>query len=142
MPYAECWKKLLDIEGQTIIDGINSLTKGTPKLSIANRAVAANTNFIETAGTAGLVNLKPDKTPCLFRIYIALSVSGIFSIIRQIQGSPITTVQENMNQGVALTAAAGYMFDILVDDGERIDFQTTVAATILKMSVVEKDDVK
>jgi hypothetical protein len=47
-----------------------------------------------------------------------------------------------MNQGVALTAGAGYMFDVLVDQGERMDFQTSVTGVISKLSVVEKDDAK
>jgi hypothetical protein len=79
------------------------------------------------------------RGPCIFRIYVALSVSAVFSVQRQTSGAFVT---ENMNQGSALAANAGYMFDVLVDVGEKIDFQSTVTGTVLKLSVVEKDDAK
>lgn len=134
MPNAPCWKKLLEY----IADRIISLQKPIPKVSIYNTPVGANTNFIAPP-QAQITPLIATNAPCIFRIYVALSVSGVFSVIRQSSSASTT---ENMNQGVALTANAGYMFDILVDQSERIDFQTTVAATILKFSVVEKDDAK
>lgn len=138
MPYAKCWKKLFDLEIQKILDRPN-IQVPIPLLSITNQAILANTMIVAPDLTKQTV-LKPKKSPCIFRIYVCLSVAGIFSVQRY---DPSRTIAvENMNQGVALTANAGYMFDVLVDQGEGIDFQTTVGATILKLSVVEKDDAK
>jgi hypothetical protein len=133
MPNAPCWKKLLDLE----VEALNAVVRPIAKANMVNQAVTANTNLI--AATANQQSLSPTKGPCIFRIYVALSVSGIFSVQRQNQGPAVT---ENLNQGVALTAAAAYMFDILVDQGEKIDFQTTVSGIVLKLCVVEKDDAK
>lgn len=139
MPYAPCWKRLLDLEIQRILDALpTSIEKPISRMIIFNKAVTANVNFL---GTVAGNKLKALNAPCIFRIYIALSVSGVFSVQRTSPTSS-TAVVENMNQGVALTANAGYMFDILVDEGDSIDFQTTVSATLLKLSVVEKDDAK
>jgi len=138
MPYARCWKKLFDLEIQKLLDAVNIQTP-VPLLSVTNQAIALNTMFIATDLTKQ-TPLKPKKAPCIFRVYVCLSVAGIFSVQRYAPDKQISV--ENMNQGIALTANAGYMFDVLVDQGEGIDFQTTVAATILKLSVVEKDDAK
>lgn len=135
MPYARCWKKLFDLEIQKVLDA----QAPVPLLSITNQAIGANTFFIATDLTLQ-TPLKPKKAPCIFRVYVCLSVAGILSVQRYAPDKTIAV--ENMNQGVALTASAGYMFDVLVDQGEGIDFKTTVAATILKLSVVEKDNVQ
>jgi hypothetical protein len=133
MPNAPCWKKLLDLEAESI----NALVRPIPKISIASGSATANTNIISNGTTS--FPLVPRKAPCIFRIYVVLGTSGIFSVQRY-NGAAATT--ENLNQGVALTANAGYMFDILVDQGEKIDFQTTATGTVIKLSVVEKDDAK
>jgi hypothetical protein len=134
MPYAPCWKKLLDLEIQKIID------LETPKSIVSVVAVnaTANTNIVAVDPTK-TTPLTAKKPPCIWRIYIVLATSGVFSVIRQVGG---TTNTELMNQGTALTAGAGYMFDILVDQGEKIDFQTSVTGVVSKLSVVEKDDAK
>lgn len=137
MPNAKCWKKLGDLLIKKILDAQVDIP--VPMLSITNQSIGANTMFIATDLTKQ-TPLIPKKTPCIFRIYVCLDTAGIFSIQRY---DPSRTISiENMNSGTALTASAGYMFDVLVDQGEKIDFQTTVAAKILKLSVVEKDDVK
>lgn len=139
MPYAPCWKRLFDLEIQKILDILPSnIEKPISRMIIFNQAVTANTNFL---GTVAGNKLKALNAPCIFRINIVLSTSGVFSVQRTMPTSS-TAVVGNLNQGVALAANAEYMFDILVDEGESIDFQTTVSATILKLSVVEKDDVK
>jgi hypothetical protein len=138
MPFAKCWKKLFDLEIQKVLDAVN-IQAPVPQLSITNQDIGANTFFIATDLTKQ-TPLKPKKPACIFRIYVCLDTAGIFSVQRYAPDKTISV--ENMNQGVALTASAGYMFDILVDQGEGIDFKTTVAAKILKMSVVEKDDAK
>lgn len=102
--------------------------------TIFNQAIGANINFFGSVSHP----LRALKAPCMFRINVALSGAGIFSVQRTIAGK---TVAGNLNLGTALVANAEYIFDIIVEAGEEIDFQTTGACTILKMSVVEKDDV-
>jgi hypothetical protein len=129
MANAKCWKKLLDLEFAKLMP--------IGKAALANVQITLNVNIISVANPAAL--LAPTNAPCIFRVYVALGTSGIFSVQRTMSG---TTVTENLNQGVALTANAAYMFDILVDQGEKIDFQSTATGTLLKLSVVEKDDAK
>ena len=102
------------------------------KGSIFNEAIGANANFFAA-------DLAPTSTPTLFRIYVCLSVAGVFNVQRTNGG---VTVTENLNAVNELVANAAYMFDILVDAGDTINLQTTVAATIIKCSVVEKDNVE
>ena len=134
MPNAACWKKLLV---DMVAEAINAQVRPVPKISIVSGTATANTNIISNGTTA--FPLTPSKAPCIFRIYVCLVTSGVFSVQRYMSAAAVT---ETLNQGVALTAGAGYMFDILVDQGEKIDFQTTVTSVITKLSVVEKDDAK
>jgi hypothetical protein len=97
--------------------------------NIFDTAVAANTNFLSTAIT-------PNNTPCTLRVYVCLSASGVFSVQRT---KASTTVAEMLNGGVPLVANDSYTFDVPVDASETINFQTSIAATILKLNVVEKD---
>jgi hypothetical protein len=101
----------------------------TSKATVFNTAVLANTNFLGSAIT-------PTTTPCILRIYICLNTAGVFSVQRT---KTAVTIAEQLNSGTALNANAAYMFDILADSGETLNFQTTVAATILKFSVHEID---
>jgi hypothetical protein len=135
MPFAPCWKKLFDMELGPITD-LLTLTKPIPKLNLTNYGATANTNIVSTDTSQGL---KAKNPPCLFRIYVVFGTSGVFSVQRTAGNA---TQTENLNQGVALTANAAYMFDILAETQENIDFQTTVTGTILKLLVVEKGDVK
>jgi len=134
MPNAKCWRKLLDLEIKKILD----LEAPIPIVSLVATNATANTNIVcvDPTKTTPLTAKHP---PCIWRIYVVLATSGVFSVIRQVGGTLNT---ELMNQGVALTAGAGYMFDVLVDQGERMDFQTSVTGVISKLSVVEKDDAK
>jgi len=111
--------------GITILDKALPIAKG----SIYNTVIAANTDFFTT-------DISPSNTPTLFLIYVCLSVAGIFSVQRKVGA---VTVVENLNAGNPLIAGAGYGFEILVDAGEEINFRSTLAGTINKLSVVEKD---
>ena len=83
-------------------------------------------------------DIAPTNTPARFRIYVAFNAAGIFSVQRR-QGG--VTVAEQMNAiGNAvqpLVANCGYMFEILVDAGDTINFQHSVGATVLKLIVME-----
>ena len=135
-------QKFIDSEVQKLLTMVQGTPAPKPIFDIFNQAIGANTNFVVSSvviqGGGLTPALKASQTPCLFRIYVVLSVAGVFSVQRTRGG---TLVVEYMNGGVALAANSAYIFDILVDSSDLIDFQTTVAATILKFSVVEKDDV-
>lgn len=106
-----------------ILAALTPLAKG----SIFNTAIVATTDFFAA-------NLIPTNSPCLFRIYVALSVVGIVTVRRTLGG---VTVSEQLNSGNPVSANSAYGFDILVDVGETINLQTSVATTILKCNVVE-----
>jgi len=97
------------------------------KASLFNTSVAANTNIFPSA-------LTPTYSPATFRIYCCFNASGVLSVQRT---SGATTVAEQLNGGAALNANASYMFDILVESGESINLQYSVAATALSLKVVE-----
>ena len=97
---------------------------------IFNTAIAPNTDFFPAPG------ITPTNTPTLYKIYVCLSAAGIFRV-RRTRG--INTVNENLNSGKTLTANAGYGFEILVNAGDTINFQTDVACNIVGCIVVEKD---
>ncbi len=40
-------------------------------------------------------------------------------------------IAEQQNQGISLSANTAYVFDVFVEGEEKIDFQTSVAGTIL-----------
>jgi len=48
-----------------------------------------------------------------------------------------TTISETLNGGNALSANAAYIFDIIVESGETINLQYSVAATALVLKVIE-----
>jgi hypothetical protein len=135
MPYAACWKKLLDL----IAAEINAQVKPIAKINIVNQAATGGQNIITGTSTT-IAPLQPTNAPCIFRVYVVLGTSGVFSVQRRVGGGGFLT--ENLNAGIALTAAAAYMFDVLVDSNEFIDFQTSVSGQVLKLCVVEKDDAK
>ena len=78
-----------------LIGLLSPISKGT----IFNTPIAANTNFFA-------VNLIPTSTPTLFRIYVCLSLGGVFNVQRR---NGLVTLTENLNSGNALTANAAYM---------------------------------
>jgi hypothetical protein len=103
--------------------------KATPVLkgSVFNTPVSANTNIFAS-------DLTPTNSPTAFRIYACFSAAGVLSVVRTKAG---TTVREQMNAGNALNANAAYVFDIVVESGESINLQYSVAATALVLKVVE-----
>jgi len=104
-------------------DKLTPILKG----SVFNTSVSANTNIFTT-------DLTPTNSPTTFRIYCCFNASGVLSVKRT---SGATTVAEQLNGGAALNANAAYMFDILVESGESINLQYSVAATALCLKVVE-----
>jgi hypothetical protein len=67
-------------------------------------------------------NLEPINKPCLFRIQLALSGASIFkAVIKQGLNESVYS----FNSGVALIANSLYIFDLLVHEGDEINFQTS-----------------
>ncbi|MEM1551571.1 MAG: hypothetical protein QXH03_02740 [Candidatus Bathyarchaeia archaeon] len=122
--------------GERLLEGVNveiskiqEVTPLTPtsKGSIFNTSVTANTDIFASP-------LKPQKTPCLFRIYVCFDTAGVLTV-RRTKGD--VTVNEKLKEGTNLVAGAAYIFDIIVDADEAINLQYSVNATALKISVVE-----
>ena len=97
------------------------------KASIFNTSIAANTNIFSS-------NLTPSHSPTLLRIYVCFNASGVLTVRRTRGG---TTVSEILNAGNNLNANCAYMFDVIVESGDSINLQYSVAATAICIRVVE-----
>jgi len=65
----------------------------------------------------------PTNSPSYLRIYVCMSVAGIFRITRTVG---VNTVIENMREGAPLVAGAGYMFTIPWRTTQSINFRYSV----------------
>lgn len=90
-------------------------------------SVTADTNILSSA-------LAPSNPPCLFRIMVCLDTAGVFSAMVTKDGS---TQQLKFNSASNLTADAVYIFDILVHDGDTVNFQHSATATLKVLRVQE-----
>jgi hypothetical protein len=116
-------KDSIDVKLSTVRDLFRPILKG----SLFNAPVSANANIFAS-------DLAPTYSPTAFRIYACFDASGVLSLVRTRAGTAVT---EQLNSGSALTANAAYMFDVMVEDGETINLQYSVAATALVLKVVE-----
>jgi hypothetical protein len=93
-----------------------------------NDALTLNTDWF-------LADISPTNTPCLFRTMVMLATSGVFSAIL-INATVHKTLK--LNGAVALVANAAYIFDILVKDGDTVNFQTSASGqgTIRVLEIV------
>jgi hypothetical protein len=106
---------------------ISDLFRPILKGSVFNTLVTANTNIFAS-------DLSPTNNPTTFRIYACFDTSGILTVRRTKAG---ITVSEQLNDGSALVANGAYMFDIIVESGETINFQYSVDATVIVFKVIE-----
>jgi hypothetical protein len=83
-------------------------------------AESADTDMLEK-------DVEPSHFPCLFRVMVMLETSGVFSIIITRDG---TAKAVKANSGTALTADCGYTFDVLVHEGDSVNFQTDTAGDV------------
>jgi len=104
-----------------------SLFRPTVKASLISTSISANTNILSNSVT-------PSYNPSVLRIQASFSASGVLSVVRT-KGS--TTVTEVLNGGNALSASAVYIFDVVVEGNESINLQYSVAATLLRLLIVE-----
>lgn len=94
---------------------------------------AANNDLIGT-------DIVPTTSPSYIRIYTVMSVSGVLNVMRTVGGNTIT---EQLNNGIALTADAAYMFAIPWRTGDSINVQYTVTAgNTLILDIVEAQGVE
>jgi len=120
---------LIDSKHRLYVTDDQLLARLTPvvKASIFNTSVSANTNIFSN-------NLTPTNSPTVFRIYATFSAAGTLTVKRT---KSATTISETLNGGNALSANAAYIFDIIVESGETINLQYSVAATALVLKVIE-----
>ena len=112
---------------RALAEKLSALFKPILKGSVFNTAVTANTNIFTS-------DLSPTNSPTTFRIYACFNTSGILTVRRTKSGM---TVSEQLNDGSALAANGVYMFDIIVESGETINFQYSVNATATALKVLE-----
>jgi len=98
------------------------------KVRLFRHGVVAATNFL-----AAEVNTTMTY-PTLWRIYCCFTTGGILTLHRRMGGFTRT---EAMNANVALTAGAAYMFDVLIQSNEQIQFQYSVNGVADVFKVVE-----
>ena len=103
------------------------------RASLFNTTITDSTNILQN-------DIEPSTNPCIFRIYISVGSSGVLKVLRT---SGAITIQEDLNEGVALTANSAYIFDIIVDKTESInlmyyiDGTGSTTATLLRLIIVE-----
>ena len=97
------------------------------KAHIHNVAVLANTDFLDA-------DITPADPVVLFRIQVQLDTAAVFSAMVS-DGSTEKTLQ--MNGGAQLAAGALYVFDLLVDEDDVVNFQADQDANIDKFIVHE-----
>ncbi|MHC1628914.1 MAG: hypothetical protein ACXQTI_08805 [Candidatus Nezhaarchaeales archaeon] len=113
--------------GQIPIYLFKDILLGMSRARIFNESVNANENILSS-------DIKPTRTPAIFRIYCCFNASGVLSVKRTKNG---VTVTESLNGGNSLNANSAYAFDIIVDEGESINLQYSVSCTCLKLSIIE-----
>jgi hypothetical protein len=95
---------------------------------------AAGTNIL--VGTSLLTDdIVPVLDPGLLRIYVCISVEGVFSVYRTVGAVSVT---ENLNSGNPLTAGAAYMFSVPWRAGESINFRYSAAGGIINKLQVDE----
>ena len=97
------------------------------KAHIHDDAIVANTDFLDA-------DITPSDPPCLFRIQVQLDTAAVFSAMVS-DGATEKTLQ--MNGGSQLAAGALYVFDLLVNEDDVVNFQADQNANIDKFIVHE-----
>jgi len=113
-----------------------SVIKGNfiTKARIFNTALpAANTDLLGS-------DITPTNSPSYIRIYAVFAVAGILNVMRDVGG---TTVTEQLNSGVALTANAAYMFTVPWRTGDSINIQySETGGNTLTLDIIEVQGVE
>lgn len=96
------------------------------KAHIHDTAKNANTDFLAA-------DITPSDPPCLFRIQIQVDTAAVFSA----KVNNTTEVSLEFNAGVQLDAGSLYVFDMLVQEDDEINFQVDQDVNIDKFVVHE-----
>lgn len=122
-----------DASGTVFIASDLSYVKES-KINLFNTTITDSQPILAT-------DLMASNPPSLFRIYVVISTACTFEVIRKV-GTDV--VYETLNSGAQLNPNCAYLFDVIVDSGESINFRAiidntgTTTATLFKLSVVEK----
>jgi len=76
----------------------------------------------------------PLNTPCLFRVAVGFNAAGVFSVTITRAGN---TQVQHLNHGVVLTADCLFLFDVLVHNGDTINYRYSVNATLQTLRLQE-----
>ncbi len=104
-----------------------SVEGGVLKDSKFNENVSASIDIFSTA-------ISPTYPATVFRVYACFDASGVLSV-RRTYGD--NTVAEKLNAGANLSADCGYVFDVLVLEGQTINLRYSAAATASALIVSE-----
>jgi hypothetical protein len=109
------------------------IIKQVDPMTPQSRGVIHNTAYVAPADFLGAA-IAPMISPSLFRCQGAFSVAGVLygRITRA-----ANTQQVEFNHGVVLPANALFEFDMLVEDGDTINYRYSVNCTILTFKVLE-----
>lgn len=106
-----------------------------------NKAVKKNENILEkdivmpsAATPVGVAMLV--KVSCSFNVSVP-SGKAMISLVRKYKDA---TIYPKLNEGKQMDSDTAYIFDLIVDEGESINFRLSEDGTILKLSVSESKD--
>lgn len=101
------------------------------KSTVNKTQIAADTHFLDT-------DIEPTNPPTFLRTTVALSQQGVFSVVYNYSGGSQTV---KLNSGGSLVANSLYEFDIPVNVGDKLNYQTSVAGTIKLFRIQESPEV-
>jgi|GEM_PF-6336985 len=99
------------------------------KASLHNEAVVADSDMLSSPA-------EPERTPCLFRVMACFTAAGALSAVVT-NGGDSQVVK--LNSGNDLAASALYIFDLLLDEGDSVNFRYSINATLKVLRVQEID---
>ncbi len=100
------------------------------KAHVHNTAVLANIDFLAA-------NITPADPVVLFRVMVQLDTAVVFSAMVTNAAGGAGEMTLEFNAGAQLTAGVLYIFDLLVQDGDSVNFQCDQNANIDKFLVHE-----
>lgn len=99
------------------------------RASLHDEAIAADSDILSSPA-------EPERTPCLFRVMACFDAAGALSAVVT-NGGDSQIVK--LNSGNDLTASGLYIFDLLLDDGDSVNFRYSVTTTLKVLRLQEID---
>lgn len=100
------------------------------KAHVHNEAITANNDILAA-------NITPSDAHVLFRIMAQVDTAGVLSAMVTNAAGGAGEMTLKLNGGSQLTASCLYIFDMLVDDGDEVNFQLDQNANLDKFIVHE-----